>query len=60
MDDLLRNICEKNGLDYNIIERIIAIEKNNVYKKNRYNIFGDLKNVVNNVVEVEDNSSDNK
>ncbi len=58
MDRLLEKICEKNGLDYRLIEEIIKIEKNNVYKKTRH-IFGDLKEVVYKAVEVEENSSDN-
>lgn len=60
MNKLLSDICEKNGLTLKLIERIIEIEKNNVYKKRRNNIFGDLKELVDNAVKTEDNPNDHK
>ncbi|MGE5474807.1 MAG: DNA modification system-associated small protein [Ignavibacteriales bacterium] len=58
MDNLLKQLCEKNGLDYKIIQEIIKIEKDNVYKKRR-NIFGDMKEVIDKVVEKESILNDN-
>lgn len=51
MEDLLKKISEKHGVDYKLIEEIVQIEKLNVYKKNRRNIFLDLKDAVDKVVE---------
>lgn len=51
MEDLLKKISSKYGVDYKLIEEIVTIEKLNVYKKNRRNIFLDLKDVVSKVVE---------
>ncbi len=53
MEDLLKQISEKYGVEYKVIQEIIEIEKNNVYKKRR-NIFGDLKDVVGQVIESEE------
>lgn len=58
MDSLLKNICDANGLQYEIFDKIIKIEKNNVYKKKR-NIFGDLKEVVYKTIEAEETQNDN-
>jgi hypothetical protein len=60
MNELLKQISQKYGVDYNVIEQIIKIEKNNVYKKTRRNIFGDLKEVVDKVIESEEHSNDHQ
>ena len=51
MEDLLKKISAKYGVDYKLIEEIVNIEKLNVYKKNRRNIFLDLKDTISKVVE---------
>ena len=46
MSELLKKISEKYGVNFDIIEKIIEIEKNNVYKLKRRNIFGDLTAII--------------
>jgi hypothetical protein len=45
MSDQLKSISEKNGVSFDIIQKVIEIEKNHVYKKKRF-ISGDLKSII--------------
>jgi hypothetical protein len=50
MDDILKALCKDYDIDPKIIEEIIQLEKDNVHKKTRHGIFGDLRYIIDNAV----------
>ncbi|MFW5795030.1 MAG: DNA modification system-associated small protein [Bacillota bacterium] len=50
MDNTLKRLCKKYNVDTEIIEEIIQLEKDNVHKKTRRGIFGDLRYIVDQAV----------
>lgn len=46
MDNTLKRLCKKYNVDPEIIEEIIQLEKDNVHKKTRRGIFGDLRYII--------------
>ncbi|MFW6025999.1 MAG: DNA modification system-associated small protein [Candidatus Woesearchaeota archaeon] len=50
MDNTLKRLCKKYNVDPEIIEEIIQLEKDNVHKKTRRGIFGDLRYIVDQAV----------
>lgn len=44
--ELLQKICDKYQLDVDLVKKVIEIERDNVHKKRRNNIFNDLKKLV--------------
>ncbi|UZQ50933.1 DNA modification system-associated small protein [Clostridium kluyveri] len=60
MDDLLKQICKNYEIDPKILEQILRIEKNYVYKQKRIGITGRLREIIENVIsEEKENSIDN-
>ncbi len=58
MDELLKTIVKKHGVDSELIEKILEIEKHNVYKKSR-KISADLRELVENKINNEVRQNDN-
>ncbi|SDK99819.1 DNA modification system-associated small protein [Halanaerobium congolense] len=58
MDTTLKKLCSKYNVDPEIIEKIIQLEKDNVHKKTRRGIFGDLRYIIDQAV-IEGDFNDN-
>lgn len=58
MDNTLKKLCSKYNVDPEIIEKIIQLEKDNVHKKTRRGIFGDLRYIIDQAV-IEGDFNDN-
>jgi hypothetical protein len=58
MDDTLKKLCSEYNVDPEIMEEIIQLEKDNVHKKTRRGIFGDLKYIIDQAV-IEGDLNDN-